>query len=103
MEDRIKELERNMAALAQHMKTTSATISQGFSKVDGNFEKITSHLNNIDTEISGLHKKVDVLSGTTDKGLGDVNVKLEDLKGEISKINDVTQYDDLYKNLKIVG
>jgi len=102
MENRIQDLENTLSALVGHMRANQATISIVLNKVDGNFEKITNHLNKIESDLQELTKIVESLRGNTDKGFGDVHVKLDDLKTEITKINDVTGYDDLYTNLRAV-
>lgn len=102
MDKRIEELEKAIAAIVSHQKQVHSSISDGFNKVGSNFEKITTHLHKIDNELTIINKKIDLLSGNAEKGFGEVNVSLEDLKAEISKINDVTSYDHIYQNLKIV-
>ncbi len=102
MEKRVEDLEKNLSAVVSHIKDVHSAISGGLGKVDTNFEKITAHLNKIEAELLIVNSKIDSLSGNTEKGFGDVNVSLEDLKMEISKINDVTSYDHIYENLEIV-
>ncbi len=102
MEKRVEILEKTITSLTDYIKFTNTNISNGFEKVNANFEKITKHLSQIDAELRIVNAKIDKLDGNTSTGLGEVHVKLDDLKTEITKINDVTGYDGIFSNMKIV-
>jgi hypothetical protein len=95
MEKKIEELEKNVAYLAKYVKESSNHITNAL-------EKITNHVGNIEAELKIANAKIDKLDGNTDEGFGKVNTKLEDIRAEISKINDVTGYDGIFQNLKAV-
>ncbi len=100
MQKRIEALEKTSRQLIDYMQDSRGNISAGFEKVNSNFEKITAHLQKIDKDIKTLSAQLEQLNGSTNNGFGDVNVKLEDLKVEITKINDVTGYEGIFTNLK---
>jgi len=103
MEKRIAKLEKTISTLTAYVVGNNNAISEGLSKVNSNFEKITTHLKKIDAELKIINAKVDSLDGNTGKNFNKVEVKLDDLKSEIKKIGNVTGYDDLLNNLKIVN
>lgn len=75
-------------------------LASGFAKADSNFESIKHELSVLHKKVDFLSKKVDLLESTTDEGLEDVGIKLENLTEEITKIGVVTKYDDQFQNLK---
>lgn len=105
MEERIAALEKQTAALTQYVKEvqeSNKSIATGFDKVDSNFEKITAHFNKIEKELILINYKIDNLDGSTSNSLNKVDIKLDDLKTEIQKINNITGYEDIYQNLKVI-
>lgn len=103
MEKRVSDLEKTIASLMEYIKGVNSSISEGFNKSNNNFDKITQHLKKIDGSIAIINAKIDSLDGSTNNNFGKVDVKLDDLKTEISKINNVTGYDELFQNLKRVS
>jgi hypothetical protein len=89
LEDKVTELEKTIAELVAISRELRTNIAHGFTKVDENFVKVNDRL--------------DTLQGDTTKGFKKVDVKLDTLHDEITKINDVTSYEHLYQNMKIVG
>jgi len=85
-EKRINELEKTTASLAAYITISSV------------FQKITGHLQKIEKDLAVLTAKVEALDTTTGTSFKDVKGSLEDIKAEISKINDVTGYEDIFKN-----
>lgn len=102
-EKRIADLEKTVASILEYMKVVNKAVSEGFSKADGNFDKITSRFQTVEGELKIINAKIDKLAGNTDTGFSKVDVQLEDLKSEVSKIGSVTGYDDMINNLKIVN
>ena len=92
MEKRLEILEKNFAGLSQELKEIKELLSTGFTKVDTNFASVKK-------ELDTLHLKVDLLKVKTSDGLEDVGVKIENLTDEITKINRVTNYEGIMKNL----
>lgn len=99
---RLDTLESALKHLIENTRSVHSAISDGLNKANGNFDKITTHLGKIDAELKVLSAKIDQLDGSTALGLDNVNVTLEDLKVEVSKINEVTRYTEEYANLKVV-
>ena len=93
MDERIEILEKNFSGLNQELKEIKYLLSTSFKKVDTNFASIKK-------EIDTLHKKVDILIINTSDGLDNVGVKIENLADEITKINKVTNYESINKNLE---
>lgn len=92
MEKRIEILENNFASLSHELKEIKELLSTSFTKVDANFASVKK-------ELDTLHLKVDLLKVKTSDGLEDVGVKIVNLTDEISKINKVTNYEGMIKNL----
>lgn len=95
MEERIALLEKSFASFSQELKSFGELLAASFTKVDTNFAAVKK-------DLDILHKKVDLLRLQTNDGLGDVGVKIENLTDEISKINKVTNYEDIIKNSDIL-
>lgn len=75
----------------QHIKDVNHSIATGFEKIEGNF--------------SIVNGKIDSLRGNSSTTMEVVENKLDDLKTEIRKINDVTGYAGIISNntnLKII-
>ena len=103
MEKRIAKLESTIALLIDYVQQVNKTISGGLNKSDKNFDKITINLKRVQGDLAIINAKIDKLEGHTSNSLKKVDVKLDDLKTEIKKINSVTGYDDLFQNLKVVS
>jgi len=100
MEERISQLEKLAGTLNQELTNIKELLAHSLTKVDSNFNSIIGQLITLNKKVDFLTKKVDLLEGTTNDGLGDVGVKLENLTEEISKIGVVTQYTEQFENLK---
>ena len=100
MSESLESLQSAISLLSKELKESLEPISNGFKKVDSNFDSIKKEIALLNAKLEILTKKVDQLKGTTNEGLESVGLKLENLTDEISKINTVTQYDDLFKNMK---
>ena len=98
--EKIDSLENNVSILAKEMVELRALIGTGFTKVSNNFDSIKKEIDSLHNKIDILNKKVDALEGSTNDGFGEVGLKLENLAEEISKIGEVTSYDEQYQNLK---
>jgi len=96
LDERVANLESLLHTIITSTNATRNSISVGFTKIDDNFQRL-------DAEISGLHNKIDQLSGNTDAHLDEVKMTLVSIKEEISKIDIVTNYDQLVSNMKLVN
>lgn len=91
IEKRVTEIENTLNLLMHHMQDVNHTIATGFEKIENNFIIV--------------NRKIDSLRGNSASSLEIVENKLDDLKTEISKINDVTGYAEMianHANLKII-
>lgn len=84
LENRLASLEEKINSLLNHTQEVNASIANGFEKVEKNFEKV--------------NEKIDALRGNSTSTIENVEIKLDDLKTEISKINEVTSYEEMFKN-----
>lgn len=96
LENRVIKLEGTISTLLQRIKDVNDSITSGFEKVDKNFEALNNDIKNIKEDIKAIR-------GSSTATLETVEVKLEDLTSEIKKINDVSSYEEIYSNMKIVG
>jgi len=88
LEDRVVNLENLLQIVITNINATRQFIATGFNKIDDNF--------------TSIHQKIDQLSGDTDNNLEKVHLTLSSIQEEISKINTVTNYDELVANMKLV-
>lgn len=102
LEQRVLDLENTISTLIKHIQEVNNSIVVGFGKVDNNFDLINDKIDalqgNSTASIETVEGKIDALHGSTKLGFSD-------LKTEISKINDATGYEGMFKNslgLKIV-
>ncbi|MGB8191331.1 MAG: hypothetical protein WCF67_05395 [Chitinophagaceae bacterium] len=102
MEERVIALEKSLGAIASDLKSLSQLVAAGFTKVDTNFTTVQKDLKLLHQQVESLNNKVESLKGDTVGGFQDVGVKIENLKDEIVKIGEVTSYNDLYNNMKII-
>lgn len=102
MEERIVKLEQALDLLHKEVTGIRELLISGFKKVDINFESITKEVFIVNKKIEIVNKNVEMLKGSTTEGFDNVGMKLENLTDEISKIGEVTQYDQLYNNLKSI-
>ncbi len=98
--DKIEELDKQLSGLTHDFKAIKDLLATGLTKVGNNFESIITQINALHKKIDFLTKKVDLLEGTTNVGLEDVGLKLENLTEEITKISVVTRYGEEFDNLK---
>lgn len=98
MEDRLKALESNLSTVSQELVSLKELIAGGFKKVDTNFLVVEKQLSSLEKKINEINFKVENLDTNTSTGLNDVGNKIESLSDEISKISEVTRYDEMYKN-----
>ena len=98
IEERTAKLESFVEVLANHVVRTHETILQGLEKVDENFVILHKNFEKVDENFSKIEKSIHSLKGNTSDGFQSVSSKLEDLKSEIKKINEVTRYEDEYAN-----
>jgi|GEM_PF-3169389 len=102
MESSVEHLEKNLSILSKEIIDIKELIGTGFKKVGNNFDSIKKEIDSLHLKVDFLTKKVTLLEGNTTEGFGDVGLKLENLTDEISKIADVTNYGDLYDNMKTI-
>jgi hypothetical protein len=102
MEQRIIALESSVGAITTEIKSLGDLLVTGFRKVDNNFEKIGNEIKVLHGQIEVLNKKVDLLQGDTKESLQNVDMRLENLSDEISKIGTVTKYEEYFNNLKVI-
>lgn len=98
--EKIEVIENNLSVLAKEIVELRTLIGTGFTKVSNNFDSIKKEIDSLHNKIDILNKKVDALEGSTNDGFGEVGLKLENLADEISKIGEVTSYDEQYQNLR---
>lgn len=103
MEEKVEALEKNVAHLTLELKDIKDLLATGFTKVSNNFTSIITEINSLHKKVDFLVKKVDLLEGSTNDGLEDVGLKLENLTEEITKISIVTKYSEEYNNLRKIG
>ena len=94
-----KDLENLISILNKELKDIKDLLGTGFTKVSNNFDSIVIQINTLHRKIDFLTKKVDLLEGTTNVGLEDVGLKLENLTDEITKISVVTRFSEEFENL----
>ncbi|CAM3923106.1 hypothetical protein SAMN06265348_111126 [Pedobacter westerhofensis] len=112
LKQRVTELEKSMSLLVHHMQDINHSIATGFEKleknfsiIDGNFSIIQRNFSIIEDKFNTVNGKIDSLRGNSTVTMEIVENKLDDLKAEIIKINDVTGYSEMTannSNLKIV-
>jgi methyl-accepting chemotaxis protein len=88
MEERFSKIEQLLGVMVENISNARKAISEGFSKVDDNFKEV--------------HRKIDELSGHTSNDFKDVKVELRNIHDEISKIGNVTGYEEVFRNLTAV-
>lgn len=88
LEERVQALENLIVVVLDNIGETRKAISEGFKKTDENFTKI--------------HEKIDALSGDTSANFENVDLHLLSIQEEISKINQVTGYEEAITNLRII-
>ena len=86
-----------MSLLVHHMQDINHSIATGFEKIekkfsiiDGNFSIIQRNFSIIEDNFNTVNGKIDSLRGNSSVTMEIVENKLDDLKAEIIKINDVT-------------
>lgn len=106
MEDRIEKLEKTTASLIEYIKDVNDTLFGVLEKISSNVNKIENDILLVNNKVDALERvltnKIDSLDGSTHKGFGKVDIKLDDLKSEIQKINNVTGYKDMFDNMSNV-
>lgn len=100
MEQKIEILEKSVTALTTELLELKELLGKGFKKVDNNFDSIKKEIDSLHVKVDILNKKVDALEGSTTDGFGEVGLKLENLTEEITKIGQVTNYDEAFKNMQ---
>jgi len=80
---RVDELQRNTAS--------------SFEKMEKSIWKVTDK---VDHGLLNVEDRIDALRGNSITSLESIEIKLDDLKIEISKINDVTSYEGIFENSK---
>jgi len=88
LEERVQSLEGLLILILDNIGGTRDAISEGFKKTDDNFVKI--------------HEKIDALSGDTSENFKQVDLNLSSIQDEISKINQVTGYEQAMNNLRAI-
>lgn len=96
MEEKIIALEKNLKEWINFSKD----VNNRFISI---LEEISKQINKIEEDIALIKTKVDHLDGTTSKSFGKVENKLEELKTELKKINQVTGYEDQVRNQSSLG
>ena len=98
MEEKIANLEANLATVSKELVSLKELIAASFTKVDANFGVVSKNLVSLEKQIKELNFKLQNLDSTTASGLNEVGNKIESLTEEISKTGAVTKYDEMFKN-----
>jgi peptidoglycan hydrolase CwlO-like protein len=93
VEEKVAKLEKTLSSFVEYTKGVNNTIISVLENMNG-------QLNNVEGEIQLIKTKIENLDGHTNKGFGKMDGKLEELKSEIQKINNVTGYKDMFDNMK---
>ena len=79
-------------------------------KIDTLMESVASGFEAVSTDLKAIEKRLDILKGksesnldTIDEGFITVTSKLDDIINELKKVNAVTSYDAIHKNLPKQG
>lgn len=102
MDERISQLERTVSALHAEVKDLKESLVSSFRKIESNFELLQNQVSSLNTGLRVLNISVESLKGSTHEGFEDVGGKIETLTVEISKIGEVTKYDEYFKNLQAI-
>ena len=91
-EERIEKLEKAVTGIADQLGNIQKSMTTGFEKIEKNFEALkgdaAKNFSNVGTKLDSLQEEV--------------VTKLDSLQEEISKISDVTGYEEIHANLRRV-
>lgn len=96
MEEKIAKLEKTVTSFVEYTRGVNTSIITVL-------EGMNARLHKIEGSISVIETKINILDGTTNQGFVKVDDTLAELKTELQKINNVTGYDDIFKNSKSLG
>ena len=109
VEERTTKLEKSVQMLVGLVQNTHETLKEIVLKVDENFAKIEERFAKMDERfakiedrLTRIENNLNILTKDTSSNFGSVEVKLDSITEELSKINATTGYEEEYKNLKIV-
>lgn len=92
MEDKAKLMEDKIDNLVKLVLDINDNVIEATKKIDDNFEILDQKIDRIQKQVDGLHVQ-------STNGFESVNSSLSDVQQELKKIQKVSNYDDIYKNL----
>ena len=102
LEARVAKLEDALTTAINKLHDLSGSVASGFEKIDKNFGIVIGRLGTIDARIDAIEVTLKEIRGNSTASLETVEDKITGLTTEISKINEVTNYEGQFDNLKIV-
>jgi uncharacterized phage infection (PIP) family protein YhgE len=96
---RVDTLEKNHNDLRVALLTAHKHSVASFGKIDSNFQNVTTGIDSIDAKVEILTKAHKEGLDGVEHGLNNLGTKVDELKGEVMKIEKVSNYTDEYENL----
>lgn len=110
LKERLTKLEKTVSLLVElaqsshiTVKAVAVKVDENFSKVEERFDKVDANTLKIDDRLSKVEASLNILAADTSSNFIGVDVKLDSIAEELSKINTTTRYEEEFQNLKIAS
>lgn len=99
---RVLKVEGALTTVIGKIHDLSGSVASGFEKIDKNFNIVIGRLESVESRLDTIELALKEIRGNSTSSLETVEDKITCLTTEISKINEVTNYEGQFDNLKIV-